>query len=676
MTSGEQGAAAAGAVPSQGSPATPEGGAALPSETLRPDAPSSDAPAAAAPHDDHGHGGLIALMIGAIGVVYGDIGTSPLYAFKEAITAAGHSGGAAGAISRADVIGVLSLILWALTIIVTLKYVVIIMRADNDGEGGTLSLMALAQKALGRPNKAVFLFAIAGAALFFGDAMITPAVSVMSALEGVKLVTPALDPYILPLTCAIIVALFSVQSHGTARVAGFFGPIMVVWFVLMGLGGLRHMADDPGVMAAFNPLEAAGFLARNGHIGLVALGAVFLSVTGAEALYADMGHFGKRPIQLAWFVLAFPCLALNYLGQAALTLAHPEAVENPFFLLYPDWALVPMVALATAATVIASQAVITGAYSLSRQAIQLRLLPRMEIKHTSEAHSGQIYMPRINWAVMIGVLLLCVLFGSSSKLATAYGIAVTGTMIVTICLAFIVMWKAWGWPLWAAALVALPFAVIDLIFFGANALKIFEGGYVPLMIAAGVMIVMWTWSRGQRIVAEKTRVEEMAMGDLAGMLQKKPPQRVKGTAVFLFADSETAPPALLHSLKHYKVLHEKNVILAVKFTNAPRVPDSERVEMSEIDANFSKVIMRFGYMDEPNVPKALALCRKLGWKFDIMSTSFFISRRVIRVSNTRREMPLWQDYLFIALAQNASDASAYFHIPTNRVVEIGSQLSV
>ncbi len=663
MASSEQGAPVSDGTPAIASSAAP--------------VPTASAQTSASAHDaGHGaHGGLLTLMVGAIGVVYGDIGTSPLYAFKEAIAAAGH-GGHGAAIARGDVIGVLSLILWALTIIVTLKYVVIIMRADNDGEGGTLSLMALAQRALGKPNKAVFLLAIAGAALFFGDAMITPAVSVMSALEGVKLVTPALDPYILPLTCAVIVALFSVQSHGTARVAKFFGPIMVVWFVVMGLGGLRHIADDPGVMAAFNPLEAAGFLARNGHIGLVALGAVFLSVTGAEALYADMGHFGKRPIQLAWFAITFPCLALNYLGQAALTLAHPEAVENPFFLLYTDWALVPMVALATAATVIASQAVITGAYSLSRQAIQLRLLPRMEVKHTSEEHSGQIYMPRINWTVMIGVLLLCVLFGSSSKLATAYGIAVTGTMIVTVCLLSIVMVKAWNWPVWMAGLLIAPFAIIDLIFFGANALKIVEGGYVPLMIGGGVMVLMWTWSRGQRIVAEKSRADEMPLGDLAAMLAKKPPQRVKGTAVFLFADSETAPPALLHSLKHYKVLHEKNVILAVKFTNAPRVPDAERVSIQPIDDNFSKVLMRFGYMDEPNVPKALALCRKLGWKFDIMSTSFFISRRVIRVSNTKREMPLWQDHMFIALAQNAADASAYFHIPTNRVVEIGTQLAV
>ncbi|MBK9080615.1 MAG: potassium transporter Kup [Rhizobiales bacterium] len=629
------------------------------------------------PHDPGaahgGHGRFLALLVGSIGVVYGDIGTSPLYALREALTAAGasHHG-----VERADVIGILSLILWALTIIVSVKYVVILLRADNDGEGGTLSLMALAQRALGRPSRVVFLLAITGAALFFGDAMITPAISVLSAVEGLKLITPALEPYVIPITVVIILALFLAQSHGTAAVARLFGPITIVWFIAMALGGLAHIADDPGVFAAINPLHAARFLIDNGHLGLVALGAVFLAVTGAEALYADLGHFGRSPIRWAWAAIVFPSLALNYMGQAALVLAKPTALENPFFLLYPEWLLAPMVALATLATIIASQAVITGAYSLTRQAIQLRLLPRMEVRHTSAEHSGQIYMPQVNTLVLIGVLFLVALFQSSSKLATAYGIAVTGTMIVTACLAFIVVWRAWGWPRWAAALLIAPFLAIDLIFFGANALKLLEGGFVPLMIAALVMIVMWTWTRGAQLVFDKTRREEAPIADLARQLAARPPQRVKGTAVFLTADPEIAPPALMHSLKHYKVLHEKNVLLTVKVENTPRVNEARRARLEALDDNFSRVFLTFGYMEEPNVPKALALCRKQGWKFDIMSTSFFLSRRVIRAARDGRAMPLWQDKLFISLAQNASDTSAYFHIPTNRVVEIGAQVSI
>ncbi len=620
----------------------------------------------------HARAGFLTLLIGSIGVVYGDIGTSPLYALREALHAAGatHHG-----VQRADVLGILSLVLWALTIIVTLKYVVILLRADNDGEGGTLSLMALAQRAIGGGHPAIFALATAGAALFFGDALITPAISVLSAVEGVKLITPALDAFVLPATIVIIIALFAAQRFGTARVAGLFGPITLVWFVVMAIGGLLHIADDPGVFAALDPRWAATFMLANGKLALIALGAVFLAVTGAEALYADLGHFGRSPIRWAWMAIVFPSLALNYMGQAALVLARPSTLENPFFLLYPAWALAPIVVLATMATIIASQAVITGAYSLTRQAIQLKLLPRMEVRHTSAEHSGQIYMPQINTLLLIGVLLLVVLFGSSSRLATAYGIAVTGTMIVTACLAFVVVWRAWKWPVWAAAALMAPFLVIDLVFFGANALKIVEGGYAPLLIGAGVMIVMWTWSRGTQLVAEKTRSEESPIVDLARQLAARPPHRVRGTAVFLTADPDAAPPALLHSLKHYKVLHEKNVLLTVKVENKPRVDDSHRVRMEAIDDNFSRVFLHFGYMEEPNVPKALALCRKLGWKFDIMSTSFFLSRRVIRAAS-ERGMPGWQDNLFIGLAQNAADASAYFHIPTNRVVEIGTQVSI
>ena len=612
------------------------------------------------------------LFVGCVGVVYGDIGTSPLYALREALLAAGAAHGGA---QRADVIGLLSLILWTLTIIVTLKYVVILLRADNDGEGGTLSLMALAQRAMGRRSRPVFLLGVAGASLFFGDSMITPAISVLSAVEGLKLVTPAFDPYVLPITIGIIIGLFVVQKRGTATVAAFFGPITIVWFVTLAIGGARHIADDVGILSAINPVHAVAFLIQNGMLGLIALGAVFLAVTGAEALYADLGHFGRKPIQAAWIVLVFPSLALNYLGQGALVLAHPTAIENPFFLLYPDWALIPIVIIATVATIIASQAVITGAFSLSRQAIQLGLLPRLDVRHTSDEHAGQIFMPQINLMLLIGVIFLVVLFGSSSRLATAYGIAVTGTMVVTACLAFIVAWKRWRWPVWAAAALMAPFLVIDLIFLGANLVKIIEGGYVPVGIAACFMISMWTWTRGSAILLAKTRRDDIPITDLISMLSKKPPQKVPGTAVFLTGAPETAPPALMHSLKHYKVLHEKNVILTVVNANTPRVSDEARVQMEEINDQFMRVKMTFGYMEEPNVPRVLALCRKMGWKFDIMSTSFFLSRRTLKAAR-RGDMPAWQDNLFILLAHNATDASSYFQIPTGRVVEIGTQITV
>ncbi len=612
------------------------------------------------------------LFVGCIGVVYGDIGTSPLYALREALLAAGA---AHGGPQRADVIGLLSLILWTLFIIVTLKYVVILLNADNDGEGGTLSLMALAQRAMGRRSTPVFLLGVAGASLFFGDSMITPAISVLSAVEGLKLVTPAFEPYVLPITIGIIIALFLVQKRGTAAVATFFGPITIVWFILLAIGGLRHIADDMGILAAINPLYAVDFLLKNGMLGLIALGAVFLAVTGAEALYADLGHFGRKPIQMAWIVLVFPALALNYLGQGALVLAHPEAIENPFFLLYPDWALIPVVIVATMATIIASQAVITGAFSLARQAIQLGLLPRLDVRHTSDTHAGQIYLPQINILLLIGVLLLVVLFGSSSKLATAYGIAVTGTMVVTACLAFIVAWRHWKWPVWAAAALMAPFLLIDLIFLGANMVKLFEGGYVPLGIGAAFMVSMWTWTRGSAILLAKTRRDDIPVLELIAMLHKKPPHKVAGTAVFLTGAPETAPTALMHSLKHYKVLHEKNVILTVINANKPRVGDDGRVQMEDLGDGFMRVTMTFGYMEEPNVPRVLALCRKMGWKFDIMSTSFFLSRRTLKAAR-RGEMPVWQDNLFILLAHNATDASSYFQIPTGRVVEIGTQITV
>jgi KUP system potassium uptake protein len=615
--------------------------------------------------------GFWALTLGTVGVVYGDIGTSPLYALREGVLAAAHGQAA----QREDIIGILSLMLWSLIIIVTLKYVFILLRADNHGEGGILSLFALAQRALGRSVPFIFLCGSAGAALFYGDALITPALSVLSAVEGLKLVTSAFDPYILPITAGIILGLFFIQSRGTAAVARWFGPITLIWFAVMAVGGFVHIADDPGVLAAINPRHAIGFVAGNGTIGLIALGAVFLTVTGAEALYADLGHFGRKPIQFAWLVIVFPSLAINYTGQAALVASNPAALENPFFLLYPEWALLPVVILATMATIIASQAVITGAYSLTRQAIQLRILPRLALRHTSADNRGQIYMPQVNFMLMTGVLILVMIFGSSSNLATAYGIAVTGTMVVTCCLAFIVVWKFWNWPVWAAALLMLPFLITDLVFLGANLMKIFSGGYVPLIFAAIMMLIMYTWVRGTAILAAKSRRSDVSLRDMIAILENKPPMRVPGTAVFLTSDPDTTPVSLMHSLKHYKVLHESNVILTVATADVPRVADHQRVKIENISDGFSQVTMTFGYMEEPNVPRALGLCRQLGWKFDIMSTSFFVSRRSLRPS-AKSEMPFWQDRLFIMLARNASDATDYFHIPTGRVVEIGTQIVI
>ena len=622
--------------------------------------------------DVRSRAGFWALTLGTIGVVYGDIGTSPLYAMRESLLAAVGAGNPAG---ETVVLGILSLIIWALILVVTLKYVVILLRADNNGEGGTLALMALAQRALSKHAGAVVLCGIASAALFYGDAMITPALSVLSAIEGLKVVTPAFDPYVVPLTGLILVFLFTFQSRGTAKVAAFFGPIMLLWFIVIAIPGLWQVIQNPTVLWAFNPIYGVEFLAGHGMIGLVTLGAVFLVVTGSEALYADLGHFGRGPIQTAWLTVALPALTANYLGQGALVLLDPKSIENPFFLLYPDWALLPMVCLAAAATVIASQAVITGAYSLTRQAIQLGLLPRLEIRHTSEALFGQIYMPRVNLLLLVGVLLLVALFRSSSALASAYGIAVTGTMVATVTMAFVVVWKVWNWPPLAAAALIAPFLFIDLTFLGANLLKVVEGGWVPLALGGLVMVVMYTWRRGSRLLFEKTRRQEISLHDLVRMLEKKPPIRVPGTAVFLTSTPESAPTALMHSLKHYKVLHEHNVILTIETADLPRAEPAERVRIEPVGKTFSRVVLRFGFMETPNVPRALAIARKHGWQFDIMSTSFFLSRRALKPA-AHSGMPRWQDRLFIMLTRIANDATDYFQIPTGRVVEVGTQVTI
>jgi len=609
-----------------------------------------------------------ALALGSIGVVYGDIGTSPLYAFKVAVNASGP-------LTRDTVLGVLSLILWALIVVVTLKYVLLLLRADNNGEGGTLSLTALATRALGRRTTLVFLLGLIGAAMFLGDSMITPAISVLSAVEGLNLATPAFEHFVVPLTIVILTLLFAVQRRGTARVASFFGPVMAIWFVVLALSGLSHISDDPGVLLAINPYYAVSFVATHGTIGLVTLGAVFLAVTGGEALYADLGHFGRKPIQAAWLGLVLPSLLINYFGQGALVLANPAAIENPFFRLVPDSLLLPMVVLATAATVIASQAVITGAYSLVSQAIQLGMLPRVAIRHTSAAQAGQIYIPRVNTVLFIGVLLLVGLFRTSSHLASAYGIAVATTMVVDGILAFIVVWRLWKLQVWQAALMVVPLVVVDFTFFTANLLKLLEGGWVPLLFGAIMVLLMLTWRRGTSILAQKTRRIEVPLDTLIPSLERSPPHIVQGTAVFLTSEPDYAPTALLHNLKHNKVLHEHNVILTIVTTDTPRVPEDERVIMTTLSAHFRRVALKFGYMEQPNVPKALAVARKQGWTFDIMSTSFFLSRRALKPA-AHSGMPPWQDHLFIGLTKTASDATDFFQIPTGRVVEVGTQVTV
>jgi KUP system potassium uptake protein len=635
--------------------------------------PAAETPAAVAHGDAHSTAGFKSLMLGSIGVVYGDIGTSPLYALREALIAAG--GHTAPGINTEVILGVLSLILWALVIVVTLKYVVILLRADNHGEGGTLALMALAQRAVKSGGSVIVLLGIISGALFYGDAVITPALSVLSAIEGLKLVTTAFDPYVVPLTIVILLMLFAVQSRGTASVATFFGPIMCVWFAVIAIAAIPHIMRHPEVLAAINPVHGINFMLHHGIIGFVTLGAVFLAVTGAEALYADLGHFGKKPIQTAWMFIVLPSLALNYFGQGALVIGDPTALENPFYLMFPDWALIPMVVLAALATVIASQAVITGAYSLTRQAIQLGLMPRFEIRHTSEAHSGQIYIPRVNMLLLIAVVLLVLLFKSSSSLASAYGISVTGTMVVTALMGFVVIWKVWKWSAIAAAALIAPFLLIDVTFLTANLLKVFEGGWVPLVLGGVVIMLMYTWRRGSRLLFDKSRKLEFPLADLVAMLEKRPPQRVPGTAVFLTSDPLSAPTALMHSLKHYKVLHEKNVILTIETAPTPRIDPSERVRMEEISATFSKITLRFGFMESPNVPKSLAIARRTGWQFDIMSTSFFLSRRALKPA-VHSGMPRWQDHLFIALSRTANDATDYFQIPTGRVVEVGTQVTI
>jgi len=632
------------------------------------------------PTPAHHHDSTAALTLGAIGVVYGDIGTSPLYAFHEALAQT-----AAGGIDRGEILGVLALALWALIVVVSLKYVFFLSRMGNNGEGGVLSLMALAGRATGGKWLIVTLLGATGAALFYGDAIITPALSVLSAVEGLRTV-PGLEgmtaTMTLAATLAILVALFAIQASGTASVARLFGPVCVVWFGAIGALGLWHVVEQPLVLAAFNPAYAVSFMASHGVSGLFVLGAVFLTVTGAEALIADMGHFGRKPIQLGWFWLVWPCLTLNYLGQGAMALSALAKAQGAgqllanadwFFLSAPEAVRAPLVILAMLATVIASQAVITGAYSLTHQAIALGLLPRMSLRQTSAQQMGQIYMPAVNWLLLVGVICLVFGFRSSSAMAAAYGIAVTGTMVVTTCLAFIIAWKNWHWPLGWTAIVIAPFLALDLFFFGANILRVTEGGWVPLMVAGCMGIVIATWLRGRAISRTRMAEQGVELQSLVEALTLRPPLIVEGTAVFLTQDADIAPSALLHNLKHNKALHRTNILLTVETQSTPAVAAQDRVVVQRLSPHFLKVRLRYGYMDKADVPTDLA--RSEGLLTGPGGTSFFVGRSAIRFAITP-SMPRWMVLLYQFLHRNASDPTAYFAIPPNRVVELGTQIEL
>ena len=611
------------------------------------------------------------LVVASIGVVYGDIGTSPLYAFREAVAAA--SGGVGVAPQPAAVLGILSLILWSLLIIVSAKYVLILLRADNHGEGGILALMALVQRSASR--KGVLVLGAIGAALFYGDALITPAISVLSAVEGAKLAMPVSHNGAVIATIIILVALFSAQGYGTHRVAAAFGPIMIIWFVVIGGAGVWQIGRNPGVLVAVSPLYAVDFMTANIVIGLTTLGAVFLAVTGAEALYADLGHFGRKPITYAWFFFVLPALLLNYFGQGALVLSDPSTIDNPFYRTVPPAGLLPMVVLATLATIIASQATITGAFSLTSQAVQLRLLPRLTIRHTSEEHAGQIYLPAVNWLMLAGVLTLVITFQASERLASAYGIAVTGTMIVTAILASLMMVSRWKWSWLRTAAVMIPFLAVELVFLGANLFKLVEGGWVTLLIASAMLTIMMVWWKGTAILLAKTRRTEIPLADLTASLERSSATTVSGTGVYLTANPDNAPTALLHTLKHFKVMHERIVIISVITSDWPHLSIEEGVSMERLSERIVRIRIVTGFMQQPNIPEVLAYYRTRGLPSDLMTTSFMLSRRAIKAERPSA-LPLPATALFILLAHNAADATDYFRIPKDRVVEIGTQVGL
>jgi KUP system potassium uptake protein len=617
-----------------------------------------------------GHGSVVVLAVGSVGVVYGDIGTSPLYAFRETLHAVSHGGFGIG-----EVTGIISLLVWTLMIIVTGKYVLFLLTADNKGEGGDLALFARVQRASRRRTMYLLMLGIAGAAFFFGDAILTPAISVLSAVEGITLVAPSFEPAVMPVALGVLVGLFMVQRRGTGAISAWFGPITVFWFLTMAALGLYWIVQRPEVLGALSPIPGLQFLFSHTAIALIVLSGVFLAVTGAEALYADLGHFGRQPIRLAWFALVFPALVLNYLGQGALVLVDPAAAESPFFLMAPDVLRAPLVGLATVATIIASQAVITGAFSVARAALQLGLLPRLEIRHTSEDHRGQIYIPTVNWLLMFGVVALVLNFGTSSSLAGAYGISVSGSMVVTSLLAILYLRHVRGWPLILSFAVMAPLMAVEMSFVAANLLKFFAGGYVPVVISACVILVMLSWSRGTSMVAARTRKTMVSLTSFIHNMAKSSVARVPGVAFFLTSDPNAVPPAMLHNLKHNRVLHEKNIVVTVEVADTPKVADEDRIELIDIDEHFSILKLRFGFMETPNISKALIQGKKLGLKFDVMATSFFLGRRRL-VIGQKIGMPMAMDKLYVFLTRFAADPIDYFHLPRDRVVEIGARMSV
>jgi KUP system potassium uptake protein len=616
-----------------------------------------------------------ALTLAALGIVFGDIGTSPLYAVKETF-AADHG----IPLTAENVVGGISTIFWALMAVVSLKYVMLIMRADNRGEGGIMALIALASTAVkDNPHWRLPLLLIGcfGASLFYGDAVLTPAISVLSAVEGLEVGTQAFKPYVVPIAVVVLLALFALQASGTAAVGRLFGPVTMLWFVAIGAAGIHGIVQHPGILDALNPMHALAFVTGHGLASFIVLGAVVLAVTGAEALYADMGHFGKGPVRIAWFSLVGPALVLNYFGQGAVLIADPEAVRNPFYLLLPEWALYPMVALATAATVIASQAVISGAYSLTKQAVQLGFLPRMTIVQTSARQIGQIYLPGINWLLCVAVVAAVIGFGSSSRLAGAYGVAVTGTMLVDTLLTFFVIRFGWRYPLWLCIFATGFFLVIDVAFFSATLTKVNDGGWFPLAIGAVVFLIMTTWRRGREVLFERLSESSVPLQPFLKSLFADPPSRVPGTAVFLTATPDATPHALLHNLNHNKVLHERVVFLTVETHDVPWVPFEDRVECHRLGHGCWRVTVRYGFMNRPDVVRALDMCGALGLEFDMMQTSFFLSRQqVVPTAAGPSAMALWRERMFAAMARNAANVTDYFNIPTNRVIELGTKVEI
>lgn len=618
--------------------------------------------------------GLTALTLGAIGVVYGDIGTSPLYTVKEIFSPATGI-----ALTEANIVGTISAIFWMLMLVVTLKYVTLILRADNRGEGGIMALLALAASTAvknSRRQKFLLGMGIFGAALFYGDSILTPAISVLSAVEGLELITPGLTSYIVPISIGILIALFTFQKYGTATVGKLFGPIIVVWFVTLGTVGTYHIVQHPDILKALNPMFAFQFLLDRGAGVFLAIGAVVLAITGAEALYADMGHFGRSAIRIAWTCLVFPGLALNYLGQGALLLGNPAAVNNPFYLSFSQSLLIPAVILATIATIIASQAVISGAYSITRQIIQLGFLPRMRILHTSASASGQIYLPAINWMLLIAVMITVIVFQNSSAIASAYGIAVTGTMLITTILTFFVLYYRWKYPLWLTALATTIFILLDTLLLASCSIKFFKGGWFPVALGLVLLMIMWTWKQGREILLRNIHENDPKLQDFIGMLANDKKPRIERTAVFLSANSDTVPQALLHNIKHNQVLHAQNIILTVKFSDTPTVAAEERLQMLErLGHGFWRIHVQFGFMENPDVPKALASCLIESQQIDPFKTSYFVSRETI-IGGHGGAMAKWQDDLFSVMSRNAGSVVAYFNIPSNSVIELGTRVHI